>query len=317
MHASDIALFQHTWYRPNNATLIVAGDVDPQQTLAAIHGYFDPIPAGALPVHKTYPPVAVAGTTMHGTVAELPIPVSGTAYQMPSLASKDYMAGQVLSLVLNNVRGGLGQLQTGGKILGAFAFAAAFPDTGTMFVGGLGLPGTQPQATADAIDGAIETYRTGGVPAELVEASKARLLSAQDFERSSISGLGALWGNALELNYHSPSELFAQVAGVTVDDVNRVARQYLDPKHAVRILLVPKSTASLPHFDASSVSDTVQYSPDKEEPLPAWSTAFFDAPLQCRRTTQTFPPSSYRTGSSSPFVEKRLRRPWCCKAAFA
>ncbi|HEV3154657.1 MAG TPA: pitrilysin family protein [Candidatus Baltobacteraceae bacterium] len=279
MRASDIAQFYHTWYHPNNATLIVTGYVDPTQILAQIHRYFDPIPSVPLPQHHSYAFGALDASTLRDTIAELPVPVVAETYRMPALGAPDYMAGQILSLVLNNVRGGFGQLQTKGQILGAGAVAGAYSDVGTMIVVGFGLPGTQPEGTQSAIDGVLETYRTGGVPSDLIETAKLRMLSQQQYQRSSISGLADWWSNALSLGYDSPDDILSKVAAVTPADVDRVFRQYIDPKHAVSMLLQPKSVTSLPHVDPNANKEDVQYPVDKDEPLPPWAKAYFTAPL--------------------------------------
>ena len=279
MKASDIAQFYHTWYHPNNATLVVAGNIDPQATLKQIHTLFDPIPSAALPVHKSYAFGALGATVMHDKIAELPIPVVAEAYRMPALHSPDYMAGQLAAMVLNNVRAGFGQLQTQGRILGAGAVAGGYTDVGTIMIAGFGLPGTQAQATQAAIDGVLQDYRTNGIPAELIESSKRRLLSAQQYQRSSISGLASWWSNALAFGYGSPDELFAQAAAVTPDDVNRVFRQYVQSTQAVSLLLEPKTMTAVPHVDPNAGAENVQYDPQHEEPLPSWALAYFTAPL--------------------------------------
>ena len=45
----DVRAFFRTWYVPNNATLVIAGDVDRKTALALVDRYFGPIPSGALP----------------------------------------------------------------------------------------------------------------------------------------------------------------------------------------------------------------------------------------------------------------------------
>ena len=52
----DVRQFFRTWYVPNNATLVIAGDIDPQATRALVDKYFGPIPKGPDPER-----VAVAG----------------------------------------------------------------------------------------------------------------------------------------------------------------------------------------------------------------------------------------------------------------
>lgn len=280
MRASDIAAFYHTWYHPNNATLVVSGNIDPQRVLTEIGRDFDAIPEAAIPQHRTFSIAAISGTTIRDTVAELPVPVSALAFRMPALTDKDYLAGQMLMLALNNVRGGLGDLQTKGQILGAGAIAGAYPEVGTMIVVGFGLPGTQPQQTQDAIESVLDEYRAKGVPDDLVESAKLRLLSEQDRQRSSISGLAFSWAGALSLGYDSPQRIFDEAASVTPADVDRVAREYLDPQKSISMQLEPKNLTAMPHADPNAGAENVKYTPDKEGPLPAWASTYFAAPLQ-------------------------------------
>ena len=280
MQASDIAAFYRAWYHPNNATLIVSGDIDPQQTLAQIHQYFDPIPQAALPQHRSYAIAALDDTTLHDTIAELPVPVSATSYRMPALGAKDYMAVQVLMLALDNVRGGFGQLQAKGQILGAAVVAGGFPDVGTLIVAAYGEPGSSPQAVQDAAQGVLDDYRTNGVPQDLIDAAKLRLLSERDYRLASISGLAFSWSNTLVGGYATPDEYYAAVQGVSAADVDRVLREYADPKHSISMLLEPKNFTAVPHADPNATAENVHYDPDKEEPLPPWASEYFNASLQ-------------------------------------
>ncbi len=52
MTAEDARNWYHTWYAPNNATLVVVGDVDPKQVFAMAEKYFGPLKAHKLPVRK-------------------------------------------------------------------------------------------------------------------------------------------------------------------------------------------------------------------------------------------------------------------------
>ena len=46
---NDLRQWYRQWYAPNNATLIIVGDVNPEQTLATVKQYFGQIPARELP----------------------------------------------------------------------------------------------------------------------------------------------------------------------------------------------------------------------------------------------------------------------------
>ncbi|HZU82165.1 MAG TPA: pitrilysin family protein, partial [Polyangiaceae bacterium] len=57
----DIRQFFRTYYVPRNATLVVAGDIDPDATLALVERYFGPIAGGAPPAHAAAPAPALSG----------------------------------------------------------------------------------------------------------------------------------------------------------------------------------------------------------------------------------------------------------------
>ncbi len=272
--------FYHAWYHPNNATLVVAGDIDAAEVLAEIHRDFDPIPSVPLPAHKSYTIPPMAASTLSDTVVEMPVPVAAAVYRFPDLHSADFAASEVLTSVLENDRAALADLQVQGKVLGAFALSAAYPDVGIMFVAAAGLPSSSPADIKSDVESALDTYRRNGVPPDLVSAAKTRLLSAQDYQQASISGLAFSWADALALSEKSPDAVYADLQNVTPDDVNRVLRTYMDPKDELTVLMTPKAGASAPHTDANAAAENVRYSPDKEEPLPAWAVSYFAAPLR-------------------------------------
>lgn len=280
MHAADIARFYHTWYHPNNATLVVAGDIDPAQTLAEIHRDFDSIPSAALPAHKTWANPKFESTVLHDTIAELPVPIDAAAYRFPSLNSRDYAAGQVLAAVFDSGRGAFADLQAKGELLGGLSIAGAYRDVGMMMIAGIGLPGATPESVQTAIDGVVQSYRTAGVPQSLFDAAKLRLLSEQDYREESISGLAFAWAGSLAQSDTTPDAVYDQLERVTPGDVNRIMRTYIDPKQSVSMLLQPKSMTAVPHMDPNAGVENVKYTPDREEPLPAWATAYFKAGLR-------------------------------------
>jgi predicted Zn-dependent peptidase len=59
----DVKQFFRTWYVPNDATLVIAGDMQPDATLALVDKYFGPIPGAALPQRPAPPKVELTGET--------------------------------------------------------------------------------------------------------------------------------------------------------------------------------------------------------------------------------------------------------------
>jgi zinc protease len=280
MTAADIAAFYHTWYHPNDATIVVAGDIDPVATLAQIHELFDPIPSAPLPQST---PIAVPSPSTQAIdagVSELPVPLAADIYRFPSLDDPDYAAGQVLMQALDNGTGALAELTVRGTTLGAYATASAYPEVGIAEIAAIGLPSSPPESLQRALLGVISGYARSGVPPELVEAAKTRLLSQQAYRQASISGLAFAWVNALATGRPSPDDIYGSIARVTDADVNRVLRTYLQANAALPVTLRPKASASRPKVDPNAGQENVKYTPDVHRPLPAWTTAYFNAPLR-------------------------------------
>src|SRR5690348_10889966 len=100
--------FYNAWYQPNNAILVIVGDVDPQATLAKVKDLFGTIAEARLPERaplklEPFKPQTIARSTPDavGQVQFL--------YRMPGYKSKDYAAGEVLMDALSNARSDLSE----------------------------------------------------------------------------------------------------------------------------------------------------------------------------------------------------------------
>ena len=280
MTASDIAGFYHKWYHPNNATIVVSGDIDTAKILEEIHRDFDGIARVDVPAHASAQLKPLDASAIHDTIAEIPVPLAAYAYRFPTLESPDYAAGQVLELALDSGRGAFADLQSQGKILGGFAIAGAYRDIGTMTVAAIGLPGQTPDAVDAALGGVVNTYRASGIPQSIFDAAKLRMISQQDYRQESISGLAFTWAQWTAMTGHSPDDFYTALQNVSLDDVNRVLRTYVDPKHSLSLLVTPKSVTAMPHVDPKAGVENVAFTPDREVALPAWTNEYFSAPLK-------------------------------------
>ena len=81
-----------------------------------------------------------------------------------------------------------------------------------------------------------------GVPSDLVADAKRQELAQLAFQGNSISGLARRWSHALAFEgAGSPDDIAHAYEAVSVEDVNRLARQLLDPDHAVTAILTPRA----------------------------------------------------------------------------
>jgi len=97
----DVQQFFETFYAPNNAVLVVVGDVDPAETLRLIEKYFGDIPAAPLP-----PPVDISepiqNVEKHAVKADplAPKPALALAWHMPERGTPEYFAMGIIDQVL-------------------------------------------------------------------------------------------------------------------------------------------------------------------------------------------------------------------------
>ncbi len=264
--------FYNKWYQPNNAILVIVGNVDPQATLAQVKALFAPIPKGDVPAPvpvklQAFKPQTITRTTPDatGTVMFL--------YRAPGQATRDAAAGQILMDVLNNPRSGVSELAAQGKVLAAGAGMQPFSRGGIGIVQANFPKGGDSAKAQTYLDGALDDILKNGVPADLVEAAKKSELAQFEFNKNSAVSLASEWSQALAWQgLNSPAEAEQQIRDVTVDDVNRVAREYLKPDQRVTVVLTPSANGKRPP-DSSGFGGTESFAGnDKlDAPLPDWA----------------------------------------------
>jgi zinc protease len=268
IQAKDLKAFYDRWYHPNNAIYVIAGNVDPQATIAKVKALFGNIPAAKLPVRRPVhlrPPTPL---TLHDNSSD-PITLGFVAYRVPGYEDKDFFASQILNDVLNSQRGALYELQASGKALGTFAQSVTYPKAGMTLVGSaVPVTTTGEQAVSD-VKAVIEAYKKSGLPPELVAVAKQREVAQAQFARNSINGLATTWSQTLAVEHRTPDEELAGLEGVTVDDVNRVLRTYYVQNTATVAISTPKEAAGSAFGGRQGEDNTVI--PTEHTGLPAFA----------------------------------------------
>ena len=88
--------FYQDWYAPNNAILVITGDVDPAATLAKVKQLYGPIPRRAVPAHADVKlqPVKAESFTLD---SNLPYELVFVSFRMPGTDSPDFAAARILA----------------------------------------------------------------------------------------------------------------------------------------------------------------------------------------------------------------------------
>lgn len=265
--------FYSTWYVPNNAVYIIAGDVNPPAVMQQVKDLFGKIPQKQIPSHPAVNLQPVKTSTLNLTT-DFPFGIAAISFRMPGTDSPDYAAAEVLSDVLNSERGSLYALVPGGKALFAeFASFSELPKS-NLAVALAGFPkGGDGAGLVKEIQNVLQDDAKNGVPADLVAAAKAHEVADAEFRRNSISGLAFEWSNAVAVEgRNSPDDDVDAIKKVTVADVNRVAAEYLKSDHSILAVLTPQPSGK--PVSRKAFGGQESFAPSQVTPvaLPKWAS---------------------------------------------
>jgi zinc protease len=264
--------FYDTWYAPNNAIVVITGDVEPHQTLNKVKSLFAAIPSKTLPPRT---PVQLSPVTPEklDLKTDAPYGLVFVAFRLPGYGSPDYAASRVLAEVLRSQRGPLYALAAEGKALATGFALDTLPQTGL----GYALAAFPKGGDAAVILGQVKEVLAGivknGVAADLVTAAKTRERAEVEFQKNSVFGLAMAWSQALAVEgRQSPEDKVRAIYKVSVADVDRVARQYLDLNCAVVAVLTPEASGQAVASKGFGGLETVTLKPTRKVSLPEWAS---------------------------------------------
>jgi zinc protease len=268
--------FYEKWYAPNNAILVIAGDVDPAKALGQVKAAFGAIPKRDLPPHADLALQKVQAKTL-SLPTSFPVGLATLAYRMPGLKDRDFAAADILSDVLGSQRAALYGLVPAGKaLLSQFVYLPK-PDMGYAVAAAAFPKGGNATPLLDDMQAIIANTAKNGVSPELVEAARRQELAQLAFANNSISGLAESWSRALAFqNLNSPNDVAAAYKAVTVADVNRLAKHLLTPDQAVTAILTPEDSGKPISRQGFGGAESFAGAPEKPVLLPDWAAAALD-----------------------------------------
>jgi zinc protease len=266
--------FYKSWYAPNNAILVITGDVQPDAVLSKIKEFYGKVERKSLPPRPeiNLPPVKSESFTLD---SNLPYLLAFIAYRMPGTDSPDFAAVQILCDVLSSQRANLYALVPEGKALGTeFGLAETYPKA-SMAYSAAALPADGDSAAViQEMRSILADYAKNGVPEDLVAAAKRREIVGAEFRRDSIPGLADAWSEALAAEGRSsPDEDIDAMKRVTLQDVNRVAKQYLLDQNSITAVLKPAPSGAAVASKGFGGAEQLTSAPTKPVELPAWASS--------------------------------------------
>jgi zinc protease len=280
--------FYRSWYAPNNAILVIAGDVDPPAVVSRVRELYGSIQRRSLPARPTVslPPVKHESFTLD---SNLPYTLAFIAYRMPGTDSPEYAAAKVLADVLASQRADLYALVPEGKALETqFELAETYPKASVGLAVAVLPAAATPDGVVSSMTAIISSYAEKGLPSELIDAAKRSEIASAEFQRNSIPDLAATWSQALAAEDRlSPDEEVEAIRRVSVSDVNRVAKQYLVGDLSITATLVPKPSGEPVSSKGFGGGEQLTSAPTKPVVLPPWAESALST-LQVPRIAPTW-----------------------------
>lgn len=245
----DLRLWYHTWYSPNNATLVVAGDVEPQEVLALAKRYFGDIEPSRLPEEKPRKEPEQRGEQRVTVKVPAELPQLLLGYKVPVLrTAEEPWKAYALEVLANVLDGGDSarfsrELVRGEQLA---ASAGAGYDLLARHDSLLTLQGVPAQGRGiDELEAAlreqIDRLRETLVSEEELARIKAQVTAAKVYELDSIfyqaMQLGML--ETVGLDWREADRYVERINAITPEQVRQVAREFLRDERLTVAILEP------------------------------------------------------------------------------
>ena len=241
----DVLDFHGMYYRPDNASLCIAGDIQPEQTLALIGKYFSSIPRGTQEIFRPF----VREPRQHVQVRDyvydnIPLPAIIMGIHIPELTAGDFTAIDMLAHVLGS--------GDSSRLYQSLVYTNRVAQSIMVHAIGLELPGlfmfratVQQGKTCQDVEqlfwSELERIRKHGVSEEELFKVQNRLEASFARENTSLQSRADLL-NAYHVLYNDTGAInseYDRILAITAEDIRRVAETYLTPSRATVVFYLP------------------------------------------------------------------------------
>ncbi|MBX3686676.1 MAG: insulinase family protein [Rhodocyclaceae bacterium] len=236
MKSADARQWYRQWYAPNNAYVVVVGDVQHEQVFAEAERLYGGYKVDPLPARRTVLEPRQPGIRTANVRAPADLPYVMLAWRAPTLRDvekdRDVYALQVLAAVLdghdgarlakNVVRGSQVALSAGAGYDGTARGESLFIMDGTP------AKGHTVEEVQQALRGEITRIQQEGVSQEELRRVKAQAIAGQVYKRDSLMGQAMEIGmlEAVGLSWRDEPKMMEMIRSVTADEVQSVAKRY-------------------------------------------------------------------------------------------
>ncbi len=250
LNRTDAVAFYDRYYAPNNAILIVAGDVDAKEVRRLAEATYGKIPRqpDLPPRIRPQEPEQNTARTVTLTDARVSTPSYSRYWLAPSYNTAEPGEAEALDLLSEILGGGMRSriyqalvVKKGiAQSAGAF-FNGTRLDTGAFIIYGAPRGTAKLDEVEEAIDAEIALLIKDGVSQQELDAARDRFLRSMIFARDNQASMANIYGRTLATGatIKDIEEWPDRIKSVTTDQVKAVAAKYLGGNHAVTAYLLP------------------------------------------------------------------------------
>lgn len=244
---SEFMDFYKTFYVPNNAALVVGGDLDINKTKELIAKYYGDIPKGTKPIPR--PTDVEPDQTEEKRVNfydNVQLPAVILAYHVPKLGTADNYALQLVTQLLSQGKSSRFQkaiVDEQQRALAVGAFAIPNEDPGVAMMYGIASAGTKPEDLEKSMEDEVDKVVNNLISDE--EYQKLRNQAENDFISQNQRVAGVVQNLATYYTFLGNANLIntelEQYNKITKEDLKRVAAKYFNKNNRLVVYYLPKS----------------------------------------------------------------------------
>ena len=260
MTAADSKAWYDTWYVPNNAYVVITGDVDHKAVFALAEKYYGPLEARPLPVRRQQIEPRQEGPRCVTVKAPAELPILIMGYKAPVIRDIERDSDPYALEMLASILDGHDAARFNKKLVRedkvALSVGIDYDDTargpGMLYLHGTPSEGKTVADLEAALRAEIARVQKDGVSEQELKRAKAQLLAGQVYK------LDSMFGQAMEIGqiesaglpYQQVDRMLEKLQKVTAAEVQAVAKKYFNDDALTIGLLDPQPLDGKPRRPA-------------------------------------------------------------------
>ena len=246
--AEDVRDFYRTYYVPNNATLVLAGDFDPAEAMALVEKYLGRVPRGR-DIPRDIPAEPVQLKERQVRVEESwPLPAVVVAHRVPADGEPDAYPMHIAAKILSDGQSSriYRRLVYDDRIaMAAFGDAKIIELPNLFTAVAVVQPGAPTEAASASLIAELERMRAEPVTAAELDRAKRQFARDYILGRETVQQKAGVLAHAdvIHDDLGTADGEFELFMNVTAADVQRVARKYFAPETRSIITVMPRGSA--------------------------------------------------------------------------